>query len=170
MSNTYLRHSVILCSIISIFLLLSLFQTPQRTQTDLITDAQKKKVSDERSHPRKIPAFKNTQPQTSSQITRFQDSQFYRTLIDNNLFRPLGWKPPRPREPYRLIGTIIPTDPKLPPQAIIQVIARKITPTVTLGDKLDKDTTVTGIQPKQVTLETQGQPRNLKLSSDFWIK
>ena len=28
----------------------------------------------------------------------------YRLIIENNLFRPLGWTPPRPTEPYRLIG------------------------------------------------------------------
>ena len=34
---------------------------------------------------------------------------YYRTIIDSNLFRPLGWKPPRPKPTYRLIGTVIPT-------------------------------------------------------------
>ena len=30
---------------------------------------------------------------------------YYRTIIDNNLFRPLGYRtPPRPIEPYRLLG------------------------------------------------------------------
>lgn len=31
---------------------------------------------------------------------------YYRTIIENNLFRPLGWTPPRPVEPYRLIGAL----------------------------------------------------------------
>ena len=39
----------------------------------------------------------------SSDLLSLQ-SDFYRTIIDNNLFRPLGWTPPRPIEPYRLIG------------------------------------------------------------------
>ena len=45
----------------------------------------------------------------------FETEAFYRTIIDNNLFRPLGWTPPRPIEPYRLIGTILPIDAKTPP-------------------------------------------------------
>ena len=55
------------------------------------------------------------------QSSTFQSpqSEFYPTIIDNNLFRPLGWTPPRPVEPYRLLGTILPTDEKTPPQAII---------------------------------------------------
>ena len=50
----------------------------------------------------------------------FDSEAFYRTIIDNNLFRPLGWTPPRPIEPYRLIGTILPRSANTPPKAIIQ--------------------------------------------------
>lgn len=41
--------------------------------------------------------------QTSSgmELQPRHQSEFYRTIIDNNLFRPLGWTPPRPKEPYR---------------------------------------------------------------------
>ena len=44
------------------------------------------------------------------------DAQSYdQTIIDNNLFRPLGDRtPPPPIEPYRLIGTIHPTDDRTP--------------------------------------------------------
>lgn len=67
----------------------------------------------------------STRPNEDIELKHFQNSDFYRTIIDNNLFRPLGWTPPRPREPYRLLGTIIPTDAKTPPKAIIQNIVRK---------------------------------------------
>ena len=39
----------------------------------------------------------------------FDSFAYYRTIIDNNIFRPLGWRPPRPREPSR-----IKTDPHTP--------------------------------------------------------
>ena len=48
---------------------------------------------------------------------------FYQTIIDNNLFRPLGWTPPRVREPYRLLGTLLPRDANTSPKAIIQSTA-----------------------------------------------
>lgn len=35
----------------------------------------------------------------------FDSEADYSTIIDNPLFRPLGWRPPRPIEPYRLLGT-----------------------------------------------------------------
>ena len=90
-------------------------------------------------------------------------SDFYRTIIDNNLFRPFGWTPARPVEPYRLIGTILPRSANTPPQAILQSTAGNKTYIVTLGSNLDADTQVVDIQSKQVTLSTQGQQRTLML-------
>ena len=107
---------------------------------------------------------------SASHVGDFQDSDFYRTIIDNNLFRPLGWRPPRPQEPYRLIGTILPTDGKTSAQAILQTTHGNTTYTVTRGDTLDADTTITNIQPKQVTLKKAGQQRTLKLNSTPWLK
>ncbi|MCY3739813.1 MAG: hypothetical protein OXH00_02200 [Candidatus Poribacteria bacterium] len=101
---------------------------------------------------------------------RFQQTKFYRTIIDNNLFRPLGWSPARPKESFRLLGTRIPTDGKTPPQAIIQAIQGNKTYMFTTGDTLSKDTTITNIQSKQVTLEKSGRQRTLKLGTTIWLK
>ncbi len=95
---------------------------------------------------------------------------FYRTIIDNNLFRPLGWRQPHPRYPYRLLGTLIPTGSKTPRQAIIEVIASKHTLYRSIGDKLDAETTVIDIQPKAVRLEKNGHQRNIILNTAPWIK
>lgn len=109
------------------------------------------------------------QRQTSKTETlaHFQKTDFYRTIIDNNLFRPLGWTPPRPEEPYRLLGTIIPTDAKTPSKAIIQNTVRNQTYIVTIGDTLDTETHVTDIQTKHITLKKNGQQRQLTLKSSF---
>ena len=92
---------------------------------------------------------------------------YYRTIIDNNLFRPLGWTPPRPSEPYRLLGTVLASDATTPPQAILQSTAGEKTYIVTLGSNLDANTQVVDIQSKQVTLSTQGQQRTLMLPISF---
>ena len=97
----------------------------------------------------------------------FQNTDFYRTIIDNNLFRPLGWRPPRPQEPYRLLGTIIPIDAKSPPKAIIQDTVGNQTHIVTIGDTLDSNTDITDIQTKHVPLKKNGQQRQLTLKSSF---
>ena len=97
----------------------------------------------------------------------FDSDSFYRTIIDNNLFRPLGWRPPRPIEPYRLIGTVLPRSANTPPTAIIQTTAGKKNYIVTTGEPLDASTEVVSIEGKAVTLETDGQRRTLRLTTHY---
>ncbi len=40
----------------------------------------------------------------------FDSEAYYRPILEYNLFRPLGWTPPHPVEPYRLLGTLLPID------------------------------------------------------------
>ena len=112
----------------------------------------------------------STHPIEDVEVKHFQNSDFYRTIIDNNLFRPLGWTPQRPQEPYRLLGTIIPTDARIPPKAIIQNTVGNQTHIVTIGDTLDTATHVTNIQPKRVIVEKAGQQRTLTLNATPLIK
>lgn len=116
----------------------------------------------------KQPHILSRAPFQSSNLPPAQPD-FYRTIIDNNLFRPLGWTPSRPIEPYRLLGTMVPKDGKIPPQAIIQAAAGNKTHIVSIGDTLDADTKIVDIQPKQVTLDSKGQRRILKLDTSAWI-
>ncbi|MDE0327319.1 MAG: hypothetical protein OXN27_25610 [Candidatus Poribacteria bacterium] len=105
----------------------------------------------------------------SLEVPVFDSESYYRTIIDNNLFRPLGWTSPRPKEPYRLLGTIVSPDADTPPQAILQTTVGNTTRIVVTGEKLDPDTAVVDIQPKQVTLSTKGQQRTLKLNAALWL-
>ncbi|RKU06987.1 hypothetical protein C6503_24760 [Candidatus Poribacteria bacterium] len=99
----------------------------------------------------------------------FDSEAFYRTIIDNNIFRPLGWRPPVPREPYRLLGTVLSRDAHTPPKAIIQTTAGQQTYTVTTGEQLDTNITVTDIQPRMVILDKAGQQITLKLEISPWL-
>ena len=101
------------------------------------------------------------------ELKHFQNSDFYRTIIDNNIFRPLGWTPPRPIEPYRLIGTILPTDDRTQPTAILQTTTGQRTLIVSTGEKIDASTKIIEIKRKAVVLETEGQQRTLRLSIGF---
>ena len=161
----HLKHIAIACGIS--FILLFLFLLPHtQTQSPVPTD---EKVTVTPHHrPR---AGSSRLPRSVEQPARFQDSTFYRTLIDNNLLRLLGWTPPRSKEPYSLIGTITPTTGKtVSPQAILLATAGNKTHIVTIGEKLDKDTKVTDIRPRRSTLEKDGQPRTLKLNTAPWLK
>ena len=96
-------------------------------------------------------------------------SDFHRTIIDNNLFRPLGWMRRVPAPAYRLTGTIIPRDSKTPPHALILATANQRTHIVIPGDKLAADTTVVEIRSKHVILEGGGQRITLKLDTSAWL-
>ena len=100
----------------------------------------------------------------------FDAETFKRTIIDNNLFRPLGWTPPRPIEPYRLIGTILPRSANTPPQAILQTTTGEHTYVVSTGETLDASTKVVDIRsPKQVRLLSNGQQRTLRLNTAVYL-
>lgn len=117
-----------------------------------------------------VPVGTSKIPDTSIANTQQTPPDFYRTILDNNLFRPLGWRPARPREPYRLLGTLIPCDGKSQAQAILRKNPAGKTYTVTIGDQLDADIIVIDIQTKQVTLEKAGQRRTLTLNTTPWLK
>ncbi len=99
----------------------------------------------------------------------FDSVSYYRPIIEYNLFRPLGWRPPVPVEPYRLIGTILPRDGSTPPQAILQTTAGKKNSIVSIGEQIDASTQVVGIEGKAVVLETGGKTRTLALKTGIWL-
>ena len=100
----------------------------------------------------------------------FDSESYYRLIIENNLFRPLGWSPPVRVEPYRLIGTRIVRDGVTPAQAILQTTAGHQTYIVGVGDPLDASTEVVGISERSVVLSTGGRQRTLALARGVWLK
>lgn len=122
------------------------------------------------SPPEPVRVETETQPRRVQQSPPVFDTEaYYRTIIDNNLFRPLGWRPPRPIEPYRLIGTILPRSANTPPKAIIQTTAGQKTYIVSIGEQIDALTEVVSIEGKQVTLQTNGEQRTLRLNTAVYL-
>ena len=121
----------------------------------------------ENPSPSRCPLFTTTLSRSPHDAPEFDSQSFSMTIVENNLFRPLGWQPTRPVEPYRLLGTILARDANTPPEAIIKSSTGHQTYIVTLGSNLDVDTQVVDIQSKQVTLSTQGQHRTLILPIGF---
>ena len=107
--------------------------------------------------------LERTQQHQKTEPVRFEDTDFYRTIIDNNLFRPLGWTSPRPVSPYRLVGTLVSgaTDGVWVSKAIIAVEDEMRV--VEIGDSLDTETKVLGIDRRSVLLETAGKEQVLTL-------
>ena len=114
-------------------------------------------------NPQRTLPLDSTDTRQKTEPVRFQDTDFYRTIIDNNLFRPLGWMPPRPVSPYRLLGTLVSgaTDGVWVSKAIITV--RGEVRVVEIGDSLDSETKILGIDRHSVLLETSGKEQILTL-------
>ena len=149
------------------FLCLFFPRLPDPTPTytgDQASESTGKRENTTAKHSNHVPTFPRNGLKT------FQKSEFHRTIVDNNLFRRLGWTLPRPRDFYRLLGTRTPTDGKSEAQAILQSTTARSTYTVSLGETLDTDTTVTDIQPKQVTLEKASVRRTLHLNATPLLK
>lgn len=99
---------------------------------------------------------RNTRQKTEDLL----DADFYRTIIDNNLFRPLGWMPPTAQPKYQLLGTVISVD-GTKRQAILQEITSARLYFLTVGERLG-DATLREILSKEVTLERAGKVFTLK--------
>lgn len=80
-------------------------------------------------------------------------TEYYQLIIDNNIFRPLGWKLPKKEPAYTLLGTIN-TQNSDYTKAIILERKSNQQYTVKVGDTLG-NLHVKEILPKQVTLQTE---------------
>ena len=171
MSTKHLKRIAVVCVLFCLAILFSIYiarNTPPE-QTTINTTPQRSPC--ESGTPQTAPRhvrFRSSIPRREdADLKHFQQTEFYRTIVDNNLFRPLGWTPPRPTEPYRLIGTILPRSTNTPPQAIIETTAGKKTYIVTTGEKIEASTEVVSIEGKQVVLSTDGKQRTLRLPIRF---
>lgn len=89
-----------------------------------------------------------------------ENAAFYKVIIDNNLFRPLGWTPPNNEPAYTLIGTAVGAEGAVSQATLLEKRSNRYH-FVTIGTKLG-DMTVKDIQAKQVILDNAGKPITLK--------
>lgn len=108
-----------------------------------------------------LPEQNHTAEYMTPEEKSWRESAFYRTIIENNIFRPLGWMPPKPAPVYRLLGTVISTD-GTSLQAILQEIASERLHFLRVGDSVG-DATVTEILLKEVKLDKAGRGLSLKM-------
>ena len=109
-------------------------------------------------------------PDLSETLETFQASPFYRTIVENNLFAPLGTAPPPETRHFRLIGTTTrePPDATQEVAAIVEHLHSGQTLTLRIGDQIG-DETVVAIHRKQLTLERDGETVVLTLPSEFLL-
>ena len=84
-----------------------------------------------------------------------ENATFYRTIIDNNLFRPLGWTPPKNEPSYSLQGTAVDENGVISQATLLERRSNRYH-FVTIGSELD-GMTVKDIQAKQIILDKAGE-------------
>lgn len=96
----------------------------------------------------------------SAEVDFGENETFYKTIIDNNLFRPLGWTPPNNEPAYSLIGTAVDANGRISQATLLEKRSNRYH-FVTIGSKLG-DMTVKDIQAEQIVLDKAGKPVTLK--------
>ena len=89
-----------------------------------------------------------------------ENAAFYKTIIDHNLFRPLGWTPPNNEPAYSLVGTAVDPNGAISQATLLEKRSNRYH-FVTIGTKLD-DITVKDIEAKRVILDKAGENITLK--------
>ena len=92
-----------------------------------------------------------------------KDAGYYDVIVENNLFRPLGWTPPKRQPKYALIATLLESRGGAA-KALLMENASEKTFYVTVGEKIG-DMTVESIKARQVKLNTSGEVLTLKVPS-----
>ena len=89
-----------------------------------------------------------------------ENAAFYRTIIDHNLFRPLGWTPPKNEPSYKLESTAVDKNGVISQATLLETRSNRYH-FVTIGTELG-DMTVKDIQDGKVTLDKAGEAITLK--------
>ena len=94
--------------------------------------------------------------------------QYFQVIIDNNLFRPLGWKSERKSDiPFQLVGTIL-KDELDHYQAVLKAVDTQQVHFVNL-DEIQNGWRLVMIAPKQVVLEKGDRRITLGLTEQLFI-
>ena len=96
-------------------------------------------------------------------ISTESGEEYYKVIVDNNLFRRLGWRPPNNKPRYTLIGTWISSN-GVTAKALILEQRSNQTYYVSIGEKVG-EATVEGIKSNQVSLDLSGDIKMIKSES-----
>lgn len=90
-----------------------------------------------------------------------RNRNFYRVIIENNLFRPLGWRQPRRKPGYVLIATWVESNGETA-KALIMERSSNHSYYATIGETVG-NAVIENIESKQVDLKISGEILTLKI-------
>ena len=158
---------ITLCGVVILLLLISQYKSlnthgdiTDKSREMLVNPAKGKRMPDQkRVNPEKQNAGKDTFARRENPIVNRNkepngNADFYRVIVENNLFRPLGWQKPNREPQYTLIATLIESEGN---KAKAFLMDRKSNQSyyVTVGEKVG-DAIVKDIKSNQVTLYKVG--------------
>ena len=85
---------------------------------------------------------------------------FYRVIVDNNIFRPLGWRPPNKEPEYTFIGTRVDSNGATSKAYVRETRSNQFF-MASIGDKIG-DVVVKEIKEKEIVLDKNGEVITLK--------
>lgn len=88
------------------------------------------------------------------------EAGFYRAIIDNNIFRPLGWRPPTKEPEYTFIGTFIDSNGANTKASVLERRSNQFY-TAKVGDKVG-EAVVKEIKRKEIILDKNGETITLR--------
>ena len=94
-------------------------------------------------------------------------ADFYQPIVENNLFRPLGWRKPDDKPKFTLIGTLIESNNQRAKAFLIERRSNRYYP-VSVGEKVG-DAIVESIKPNEVSLGKDGKTVTLRANSNGFL-
>lgn len=120
----------------------------------------KKRVLLEKQKPGKNIFIRGKNLSVNRNKKRNGNEDFYRVIIENNIFRPLGWQKPNTEPQYSLIATIIGSEGDAAKAVIMERRSDKFF-YVSVGEKVG-EAVVKSIKSDEVTLDTAGEQLRIR--------
>ena len=117
----------------------------------------------ERSQPQRNRNWGRQNRDSGDGINFGENEAFYKTIIEYNLFRPLGWTPPNNEPSYSLVGTAVDPNGVISQATLLERRSNRYH-FVTIGTELD-GMTVKEIQTKKVIMDKEGETVTLNTNS-----
>ncbi len=95
------------------------------------------------------------------------EGDYYSVIVNNNIFRPLGWRPPNKEPEYTFISTSV-YDNESESKGYVLERRSNQSYTVRIGDKIG-DAVVTDIKDKEIFLDKDGERITLK-PGNVWLQ
>lgn len=104
----------------------------------------------------------------SEESSSSNSEDYYNVIVNNNIFRPLGWRPPNREPEYAFVTTSVYDDASLSVGHVEERRSNK-THIVGIGDKIG-DAVVTDIKDKEILLDKDGEKITLRRGNNVFLK